>query len=119
MLIRHDLPQLDLYFAGHPGDLYDHLRTSSIRGIHKSEAIFFFYITGYDKRRKKPFLCINMKMMEGDYDLHRVLRTGIQEIDEFMIISREDSVFESFALATDICQHLGIPVAFGNRSQKP
>lgn len=96
MLIRHEFAALDLYFASHPGEIFDHFRTSAIRGISKSESIFHDYIAGYDKYRKRPFLCINMKMMDNDYNLHRVLRNGIQELDEFIIICPEDRITDSF-----------------------
>jgi hypothetical protein len=88
----------------------------SIREIDRFDALFLEKIVGYDKRRRRAFICINMLMMDLFTNMHRVIREGIQEADTIVAITREDSVTESFMLATAYCQQIGFPVAFGNRS---
>jgi hypothetical protein len=115
-LIRHNFDELDLYFASHPAEMYEFLRVKAICGIEKSESIFYEKIVGYDKKRRRAFICINMLMLENETNLHRVIREGIQEADTIVTISREDSVAESFILASQYCEKIGIKVAFGNQS---
>lgn len=115
-LIRHNFDELDLYFASHPAEMYIFLRVESICGIEKSESIFYDKIVGYDKKRRRVFICINMLMLDNEKHLHRIIREGIQEADTIVTISREDSVAESFILASQYCEKIGIKVAFGNQS---
>ena len=115
-LIRHNFNELDLYIASHPAEMYDFLRVKTIRDIHRSDSIFFEKIVGYDKTRRRPFICLNFKMIDRETDIHRIIFEGIQEVDTIVTISREDSVSESFFLAMHYCQQVGIKVAFGNRS---
>ncbi len=96
--------------------MYDFLRVKTIRDIHRSDSIFFEKIVGYDKTRRRPFICLNFKMIDRETDIHRIIFEGIQEVDTIVTISREDSVSESFFLAMHYCQQVGIKVAFGNRS---
>ena len=115
-LIRHNFDELDLYFASHPAEMYIFLRVESICGIEKSESIFYDKIVGYDKKRRRVFICINMLILDNENHLHRIIREGIQEADTIVTISREDSVAESFMLASQYCEKIGIKVAFGNQS---
>ena len=115
-LIRHNFDELDLYFASHPAEMYIFLRVESICGIEKSESIFYDKIVGYDKKRRRVFICINMLILDNENHLHRIIREGIQEADTIVTISREDSVAESFILASQYCEKIGIKVAFGNQS---
>jgi hypothetical protein len=96
--------------------MYIFLRVESICGIEKSESIFYDKIVGYDKKRRRVFICINMLILDNENHLHRIIREGIQEADTIVTISREDSVAESFILATQYCEKIGIKVAFGNQS---
>lgn len=115
-LIRHNFNELDLYIASHPAEMFDYLRVKTIREIDRFDALFLEKIVGYDKRRRRAFICVNMLMLDSDLQLHRVIREGIQEADTIVAISREDSISESFMLATTYCQQIGLPVAFGNWS---
>ena len=115
-LIRHNFDELDLYFASHPAEMYIFLKVESICGIEKSESIFYDKIVGYDKKRRRVFICINMLMLDNEINLHRIIREGIQEADTIVTISREDAVAESFILASQYCEKIGIKVAFGNQS---
>jgi len=115
-LIRHNFDELDLYFASHPAEIYIFLKVESICGIEKSESIFYDKIVGYDKKRRRVFICINMLILDNENHLHRIIREGIQEADTIVTISREDSVAESFILASQYCEKIGIKVAFGNQS---
>lgn len=115
-LIRHNFYELDIYIASHPAEMYQYLRVKSIREIDRFDALFLEKIVGYDKRRRRAFICINMLMMDLFTDMHRVIREGIQEADTIVAITREDTIVESFMLATTYCQQIGFPVAFGNRS---
>lgn len=115
-LIRHNFDELDLYFASHPAEMYIFLKVESICGIEKSESIFYDKIVGYDKKRRRVFICINMLMLDNENHLHRIIREGIQEADTIVTISREDAVAESFILASQYCEKIGIKVAFGNQS---
>jgi hypothetical protein len=115
-LIRHNFDELDLYFASHPAEMYIFLKVESICGIEKSESIFYDKIVGYDKKRRRVFICINMLMLDNEKHLHRIIREGIQEADTIVTISREDAVAESFILASQYCEKIGIKVAFGNQS---
>ena len=115
-LIRHNFDELDLYIASHPGEMYDFLRVKSIRGIDRSDSIFFRSLVGYDKHRRRPFICLNLKIIDRETDIHRIIFEGIQELDTIVTISREDSVSESFFLAMHYCEQIGFKVAFGNRS---
>jgi len=115
-LIRHNFDELDLYFASHPAEIYIFLKVESICGIEKSESIFYDKIVGYDKKRRRVFICINMLMLDNEINLHRIIREGIQEADTIVTISREDPVAESFILASQYCEKIGIKVAFGNQS---
>jgi len=94
--------------------MYEFLRVKAICGIEKSESIFYEKIVGYDKKRRRAFICINMLMLDNETNLHRIIREGIQEADTIVTISREDSVAESFILASYYCEKIGIKVAFGN-----
>jgi hypothetical protein len=115
-LIRHNFNELDVYIASHPDEMFKYLGVKTIREIDRFDALFFEKIVGYDKRRRRAFICINMLMVDNNLNMHRVIREGIQEADTFMAISREDTIAESFMLATTYCQQIGFPVAFGNRS---
>ena len=115
-LIRHNFGELDIYIASHPAEIYDYFRVKTIREIDRFDALFLEKVVGYDKFRRKPFICINMMILDNHLDLHRIIREGIQEADTIVAISREDSISESFMLATTYCQQIGFPVAFGNWS---
>jgi len=107
---------LDIYIASHPAEMFQYLGVKSIREIDRFDALFLEKIVGYDKRRRRAFICINMLMMDLFTNMHRVIREGIQEADTIVAITREDTIAESFMLATTYCQQIGFPVAFGNRS---
>lgn len=115
-LIRHNFHELDIYIASHPAEMFQYLGVKSIREIDRFDALFLEKIVGYDKRRRRAFICINMLMIDLFTNMHRVIREGIQEADTIVAITREDTIAESFMLATNYCQQIGFPVAFGNRS---